>query len=72
MQTISNMSALPNTARLMVVAQDIALPTDITEETVLTLPAVHTKDGETVNIEWSSKDIAITDNTVKLTLPESG
>ena len=55
-----------------VVAQDIALPTDITEETVLTLPAVHTKDGETVNIEWSSKDIAITDNTVKLTLPESG
>lgn len=55
-----------------VVAQDIALPTDITEETVLTLPAEHTKDGETVNIEWSSKDIAITDNTVKLTLPESG
>lgn len=55
-----------------VVAQDIALPTDITEETVLTLPAVYTKDGETVNIEWSSKDIAITDNTVKLTLPESG
>lgn len=55
-----------------VVAQDIALPTDITKETVLTLPAVHTKDGETVNIEWSSKDIAITDNTVKLTLPESG
>ena len=55
-----------------VVAQDIALPTDITEETVLTLPAKHTKDGETVNIEWSSKDIAITDNTVKLTLPESG
>ena len=55
-----------------VVAQDIALPTDITEETVLMLPAVHTKDGETVNIEWSSKDIAITDNTVKLTLPESG
>lgn len=55
-----------------VVAQDIALPTDITEETVLTLPAVHTKDGETGNIEWSSKDIAITDNTVKLTLPESG
>ena len=55
-----------------VVAQDIALPTDITEETVLTLPAVHTKDGETVNIEWSSEDIAITDNTVKLTLPESG
>lgn len=55
-----------------VVAQDIALLTDITEETVLTLPAVHTKDGETVNIEWSSKDIAITDNTVKLTLPESG
>lgn len=55
-----------------VVAHDIALPTDITEETVLTLPAVHTKDGETVNIEWSSKDIAITDNTVKLTLPESG
>lgn len=55
-----------------VVAQDIALPTDITEETALTLPAVHTKDGETVNIEWSSKDIAITDNTVKLTLPESG
>lgn len=55
-----------------VVAQDIALPTDITEETVLTLPAVHTKDGETVNIEWSSEDIAITDNTVKFTLPESG
>ncbi len=55
-----------------VVAQDIALPTDITKETVLTLPAEHTKDGETVNIEWSSKDIAITDNTVKLTLPESG
>lgn len=55
-----------------VVAQDIALPTDITEETVLTLPTKHTKDGETVNIEWSSKDIAITDNTVKLTLPESG
>ena len=55
-----------------VVAQDIALPTDITEETALTLPAEHTKDGETVNIEWSSKDIAITDNTVKLTLPESG
>ena len=55
-----------------VVAQDIALPTDITKETVLTLPAEHTKDGVTVNIEWSSKDIAITDNTVKLTLPESG
>lgn len=55
-----------------VVAQDIALPTDITEETVLTLPAEHTKDGESINIEWSSKDIAITDNTVKLTLPESG
>ena len=55
-----------------VVAQDIALPTDITEETVLTLPAVHTKDGETVNIEWSSENIAITDNTVKFTLPESG
>lgn len=55
-----------------VVAQDIALPTDITEETVLTLPAVHTKDGETVNIEWSSEDIAITDNTVKFTLPKSG
>ena len=55
-----------------VVAQDIALPTDITKETALTLPAKHTKDGETVNIEWSSKDIAITDNTVKLTLPESG
>ena len=55
-----------------VVAQDIVLPTDITKETALTLPAEHTKDGETVNIEWSSKDIAITDNTVKLTLPESG
>lgn len=55
-----------------VVAQDIALPTDITKETVLTLPAEHTKDGVTVNIEWSSEDIAITDNTVKFTLPESG
>lgn len=55
-----------------VVAQDIALPTDITKETVLTLPAEHTKDGVTVNIEWSSENIAITDNTVKFTLPESG
>lgn len=52
--------------------QDFTLPKVIKEETQLTLPGTHTKDGVTVNIEWSSEDIAITDNTVKFTLPESG
>ena len=52
--------------------QDFTLPKVIREETQLTLPGTHTKDGVTVNIEWSSEDIAITDNTVKFTLPESG
>lgn len=52
--------------------EEFTLPSEIKEDTKLELPTERTKDGVTVNIEWSSENIAITDNTVKFTLPESG
>lgn len=52
--------------------KNFPLPTDIKKETTLTLPTVHTKDGETANITWSSSEVTVTDNEVKITLPESG
>lgn len=51
--------------------KDFTLPTDIKEDTTLTLPADHTKDGIKTNIEWSGfNDVIQANGTV--TRPTTG
>ena len=61
--------------KLYPVAYDTALelPKEIKEETTLTLPASHEKDGIKANITWSSNNTSLINaETGEVTLPASG